>query len=219
MRLHPRTVELPLQRRFPQLRHRVADVLRGLRQHRKDRLEQLHTKAIQSGGGLPERSSRHWCRPACDHGCPPDYCEWQPAGSRNSFQHQPFQRALAQLAEQQSPQERLFLGGRAREQLCQQALTLRRAGWSGCARDPFQGSVGIGKLKRSTLGNGAGRDLREYRRADAKFALANLTGQKQNPERCFLGRESLDAIRKGGNFFSPAAGMADALGSGGEFGE
>ena len=66
--LHPRSVELPLERCAAEHAESLGDVVRGLREHRRDRLHQLEGESPQCARALRQSGMRDGGDAAGDHG-------------------------------------------------------------------------------------------------------------------------------------------------------
>ncbi len=138
---------------------------------------------------------------------------------RDGIEHDPFERALAQLAQEQAREEILFARSRARKQLSEQALALRGRTRSLDLRETRKGFV---HLRERELGHACGRRgerVFQARVADADPALAGVAAQVSDAERDLGDIEPAQAFRERVDFREAAARRGDALGSGEQFGE
>ncbi len=105
MHLNPNAIELVLERRRTELRKRLLHIRGRLRQHRLDGAKELDREALQiTLGDGAEVAGQH-------HRTPHVACG-QLARLGERFDHDSFERALAQLTSQQANEKVLFFGGR-----------------------------------------------------------------------------------------------------------
>ena len=116
--LHARAVELPFDRRLAaDARHRVVDVVGGLREHRRERLEQrdaVARTALRRPARIAVRGHRGDA--AAGHRRPPHAGGRHVGSGGDGVDHQAFERALPQLADQQAREE----VGLARRRACEE---------------------------------------------------------------------------------------------------
>ena len=117
VQLDARTVHLPFECDFAaELRQRFADVGGGLRQHRRDRRQRLQLKLRERRRALGQCSARDRAEILRVHGRAPDLVDGYLGRSGDCIEHDAFERALPQLADQQPDQEFLLVARRTSEQ-------------------------------------------------------------------------------------------------------
>ena len=147
MYLHARAIELVFECRFAEFRKRRLNILRRLRQHGLNRPEELDVVGRESRDARFQRGARHAGDITGHHGGAADLRDGDSGGLRERVQHDAFEGALTDLAEQKAGEEALFGFGGAREECVQQvaAAALRSRA-----------------LDRGEFGQGGGR-LRGFR--------------------------------------------------------
>src|SRR6266702_4394548 len=219
VRLHACAVQLPLEGRGAEALERVGDVLRGLRKHRLHRLENREREAREARFAFGERGFRDRGKAARAHRRRPHARGGQVRSLRDGVEHDPFERALAQLAKQQAREEILLARSRARQELGEHALALGGGTRSLDLREAREGFV---HLRERELGRARGRlgeRVFQARVADADLALAGVAAQVSDAERDLGDIEPAQAFRERVDFREAAARRGDALGSGEQFGE
>ena len=172
VRLDAGAIELVLERRATKRAERILDVGRGLGEHRLDRSEQLDPEAVHACPALRERGLGDHPEVTGHHDGAPDVADREPGGFGDRLDHQAFERALAQLAEQQPDQKILLVGGRAGKQLTQQPRALGAGALAADLDEAIQRRVEIGKRERGCGGRGRAARCAQGRMADADPALA-----------------------------------------------
>ena len=94
----------------------ARDVLRRLREHRGHRPQRLEAEAIETGGTFPHGDLGDIGEVSCEHRSAPDGRDRHRSCLRDRVRHHAFERALAQLAEEEPDQEPLLGLGRAGEE-------------------------------------------------------------------------------------------------------
>ena len=151
--LDPGAVELVLQRRLAQLveRHRRRP-RPSPRQHRVHRPEELGGEARELRGSPRQRRPGYAGQVARHHPGPPHRSGGHLRGARHRLDHQPLERALAELAHDQPEEEALLCPRGAGEELTQEALALgRRALARGHSGDPFEDRIHLRELEAGQL--------------------------------------------------------------------
>ena len=112
MHLEPGSVELPLDACRPGTGERLRDVSCGLSQHGSDRAQHLEPEAGEALGPVQQRRPRDDRKVAGEHVRPAQVGGGKPGGLRDRIDHDTGQRALPQLAAEESEQETLLRLGR-----------------------------------------------------------------------------------------------------------
>ena len=108
MRLHACAVELPVEGRGAEALERVGDVLGRLREHGLHRLENFERKTRETCLAFGERGFSDCGKAARAHRRRAHPRGRQPRRLRDGIEHDPFERALAQLAQEQAREEILL---------------------------------------------------------------------------------------------------------------
>ena len=103
--LDPRAVELPLDRRGSGGFERGRDVLGGGREHGLDRPQQLEAHGRERVDTVRECEAGSDAQVTAEHRGPPHDRERHVGRARDRIGHHPFERALAQLAEEEASEE------------------------------------------------------------------------------------------------------------------
>jgi hypothetical protein len=146
--LEPRAVELPLDRGGTDARERVVQVVSRLREHRLDRAQNCEPEARQPLRALAERRRRDRSELAGEHDRPPHLRGREVCGPRDRLDHDPLERALPELAQEEPDEEALLRLGRAREESRQLVAARGLGPRSRDARDARRGRVDVEQLKR-----------------------------------------------------------------------
>ncbi len=117
MELDARAIELVLERGVAELCQRAADIIGRIGEHRLHRLERRQGKRREAGFAVGERGARHRRKVARQHRGPTDPRGRNSRRARHGIGKDAFQRALPQLAEQQTEQKVLLGGGCCAHQL------------------------------------------------------------------------------------------------------
>ena len=100
---------------MPNARHRIRDVVGRLREHRREGLKQREGEVAQARRAFGQHGARDRDDPVRDHRRLAHGRRRAARRRRDGVDHQPFERALAQLADQQPREEVVFaLRSRAR---------------------------------------------------------------------------------------------------------
>ena len=152
MDLDPRSVELPLDDRTPEPLQSAADILGRLREHRRDRSQDLEPELAQTGLSVLQGSDRDPWDVAGKHRRPPHARRRNAGGLRHRVDHHSLQRALAKLAEEE-PDEQPLLGlGRLREQLLELEPPRRFRAGSGNRLNARDRRIDLEELERRRAG-------------------------------------------------------------------
>ena len=119
-------VELPLNRRFPEARERLADIGRGRGKHRQNRPEELEAHRREPLLPALERELRRRREVAREHQRAADALRRNGRRPRDGVGHQPGERTLPQLAREEPPQERGLSRRGARQQVGEQGAATGR---------------------------------------------------------------------------------------------
>jgi hypothetical protein len=117
--LDPRAIELVLERRLTERRQRSADIGRGVREHRLDRLKRLQHEASERPIAAAERDARHRREAAGEHGSAANLGSCDAGCARHRFNQDAFERALPKLAEEETDEEVMLPGCRPPQQIAQ----------------------------------------------------------------------------------------------------
>jgi hypothetical protein len=125
--LHARAVELPFERGRAERGERRSHVVGRRGQHRLHRLQQADREAGEPGRAVAERRCGDSLEPARDHRGAAHLGGRQRARGGDRVEHHAFERALAQLADDQAHEEVALGGVGAREQRLELLRPRRRA--------------------------------------------------------------------------------------------
>jgi len=211
--LHARAVELVLERRLAEPLERGPGVIGGLRQHRLHGAEELHPRAAERLFRPGPREGR-----LCNRGHAPfghdraaDERQRQVGGPGDRLGHEPLQRPLAELAENEPRQERLLRFGGAPEQLLQEVpLLLRRPGACDGGHAVERG-VRLGDGQRR-FGGGRRRSRTQERAPDADPPLAQSSRQPVHQDRRLRRRRAPQELGDVRDLVQPARRGRDTLG-------
>ena len=208
--LDPGTVHLPLEVGFGTERgQRLGDVGRRLRKHRRDRREHLQAERFETGGAARQRGLRERPEPAGQHRRAPHGGNRQRRGRRDRIDHHARERALAQLADDQSQQEILLRFGRPGEQFAQDTGALGTG--SGAALTGDSREVRIDRLQRQRRGRG-GRHVGgscQAAIAEADLALRQQAGEPVDGDCDLVGGEGSQECGQRGDLRQAAAAAGD----------
>ena len=116
--LDARAVHLPFKLNFArQLDQGLADVGRRLRQHGRDRREQLELEFLECRDSLHQGGAGDGAEALRIHRRAANLCDGNLGGRGDRIDHDTGQRALAQLADQETQHEVVLRGSRSREQV------------------------------------------------------------------------------------------------------
>ena len=138
MHLHARPVELVFERRGPERREPARDVLGRAREHRAHGLEQPQLEARESRRAVRERGRGHGRDSAREHDRAAHVRGRQPGGRGDRVAHHAFERALAQLADEQPREEALLALGRVTKQRLEDLAPAIRAALARDARESLE---------------------------------------------------------------------------------
>ena len=219
MRLHARAVELPLEGRRPQAFDRVCDILGGSSEHRLHRPEDLEREARKACFAFGERGFGDRGEAARAHRRRAHRLGPELRRLRDGVDHDPFERALAQLAEQK-PREKILLGrGRTHEKLREQARPLGGGAFPLGLVEAFERLVDLREREPRRARGRRGERVFHRRIADADPALARVAAEIRRAQSDFGRIEPSQALRERVDFRKAAARPRDALGGGEQFGE
>ena len=139
--LDARAIELEFERRLAQIGERRFHALRGLRQHGLNRAEDFHAAAIEPGRSRLPQQARHRSDVAGQHRGAAHPAGIGAESLRQSFQHDAFERALPQFAQEQTEQEFLLGPRGARHQRAQHLASALLGARAFDGRDLLDGSL------------------------------------------------------------------------------
>jgi len=190
-----------------------------LSEHRLHRLENLEGEARKARFAFGERGFGDCGKAARTHRRRSHPLRPQLRRFRDGVEHDPFERALAQLAEQQ-PREKILLGrGRSREKLREQARPLGGGTFSLDLREACERFVDLREREPGRAGGRRGERVFQRRVADADLALSRVAAEIRHAQRYFRRIEPSQAVRERVDFRKAAARPRDAPGGGQQFGE
>ena len=220
--LNPGTVELGFEDGRPaEFLEGVGDIGRGLGEHRAHRSADLERELVECGPAAGKHLRGDRREVPTQHRGPPDLGRANVRGLRDRIGHQTDERALAELAAEQSTQERLFGFGRGGKDRVDQ---LRPAGLGALAGDRADlGERGVDAAHRQR-GFGRRRRQRPQRRpAHPDLTLRQLTGQPRDDDgderRVRLGRRSPEQLGDAGDLGRARRHGTDVSGRGGDVDE
>jgi hypothetical protein len=149
--LNARAVELVLERRPAEPLDRLVDRVRGLREHRRDRSEQLEPEAIERVRSLDQRGMRDTAEIAGEHRGALDALDGDSRGGRDGLVHESRERTLAQLAREQPAEEVTLVCVGAAKQMPQRARAQRQRAAPGQRRDAPEARIDIGERQRRAM--------------------------------------------------------------------
>ena len=203
--LHPRTVELPFDRRGRGAPQGFGDALGRLGEHRLERLANLQSKRAQASGAVAQASLGHRAEIAPNHDRAAYIGKRNAHRARQRVLHHAFECALAELTHDQPPEKCLLFGCRACEQAHQVAAAFSLRVTAGELADGLQGGVDFHQAERGRLG--WRRQIAHRRVAHADLALAQLAGQKRHADRRLRRLEPAQTFASR-ETFSPRAAVA-----------
>jgi hypothetical protein len=131
----------------------------------------------------------------------------------HSLDHQSFERALAQLADDE-PQQELLLGpGGAGEERAQQTQAFGRRAGTALAHDLAQRVIDLGQSEQRRRRSRLAHRLAQCRIADADPALARLAGEIGDGDLDLRRSGATQAIGEMPDLRKPTGGLGDAVGS------
>ncbi len=215
--LEPGAVQLLLHRRraaVPRegVRHGVA----RRRQHGLYEAPHLQPDLRQSVGTLGQRHRRDHRQVPGQHRCPPDQRQRHPRRLGHGVGHQPGQRPLAQLAQQQPPEEGLLILGGSRHQGAEPAGAHGLGSGAGGDSQLVQGPVEAADGER----RGGGRwDLESAHGGptDPDPALPDHARERGDHHLDLVGVQPPDQVGQRGHLGRPAGRRGDGSGRGDDF--
>src|SRR6266513_161977 len=210
MHLHTRAIELPFEDRGAKRSQRRLHVLSGLREHRQHRLHQPDRKTFERGRAASERGLGD-LRDATGEGRrAPHLRRGQPGRSRERLDHDAFQRALAELADEQAREEILLLRSRAFEQFGEPLFAPCRGALALDGSQLVEGPIDLEQRQgRSRRRRGARR--LQARITERQLPLPDLAAQVRDCDADFVRLETPEAIGQLAHLGEPA-GRAGNLG-------
>ncbi len=208
VRLDACAVELELERRLTPFRQHVGGVAGGVRQHRRDRAEEIEREPRQARSAFAQRGARDLRQVAAQHRGAAYRCRGKIGGARDRVRHDPFQRPLAELAEQEPYQEGLLVGGGATEKRSERALTLDVRPPAGDRGQALESAVDLDEREGGLAGRRRAAQRRELRVPYPQPSLPRLAGQKGNAARDLLGPQPAKAFGERGDLREPGARRA-----------
>ena len=212
--LHAGAVELPLERRHGNACHRVGDVIGRLRQHRGEWLKERDRVAAQTGRAVGQCARCHGGNSAGDHRRPAHCLRGHASSRGDSFDHEPVERTLAQLAQQQARQKFPFARHGSCEKRAQEAAAFGDRTATAGSSDLFERRVDFRE------GEGGRFDIRDglalpgvanHGPTDAAASLARCAREKRHANVDLCRREPAQEFRDACDLRAPRGVLADTL--------
>ena len=219
MDLDAGAVELQLEGGLAEPVERLGDVAGRLREHRLERLEELEMEAREPRAPLGEDGPRHLRELARQHERPAHLVRRHPGGGGERLGHEPGERSLAELAEDQPHQEILLLAGRADEEAGEEAASFGRGAGAGRGGDAPEGRVHLAQGERGLGGGGLRHGAPQGGAAQADPPLAQVAGEEGHGDVDLLGGEPPQEVAQRGGLLQAGSGLRDPAGGGDEVGE
>ena len=205
-------VELPLHRRAAELGgprelERLGDRAGGGRQHRLDRRADRESDGIERGGATTvERDGGRRRQVAREHRGPSHHGDRDARGAGHGVGHERFQRALAELAEEEPPQQVGLGGRRPSEQLVEDRGAGGHRTGPGRRRELIEGRVDISDLERRLLGRAGVGQTAHRRPPDADASLAGAAREDRHHNGHLVGFQLPEQLGEGGHLGEPRPG-------------
>ena len=140
-------------------------------------------------------------------------------GCGDRFDHQTFERALAQLADQETRQKFLLARRGAREELGEQTRALSRRSTAAGAGDLVERRIDLGQRETGRYRIRVGLRVAHERVADAAFPLPGDAGEIGHADVDLRGRKAAQEFRHSRDLYAPRRVLADMLRGVDELGE
>jgi hypothetical protein len=175
--------------RGAEARERLGGALGRVGEHRMHGPEELEAEAREPRGTVGQRGFRDGASVTGQHDGTAHLAGGQSGRLRERFDEQPFERPLAELADDEATEEVLLGWRRAGEKRAELAAALRGGSGSAPARDALERGVDLGERQRRR-GGGIARVRRRGRRpAEADPALPGLAGEESHADPDLVRRE------------------------------
>ena len=217
--LDPGAVELPLEGGAAQLAEGGGGALGAAGQHGLDRPQELHAEAAERRATHGQGRRGDLAQLAAQHGGSAHLGRREVGCAGDRLDQDALEGALAQLADDEAPEEVLLLGRGAGEQGRQglEARGLRAR--AGDAADLLEGAVG-GLEGQPRLGGGAaGPGVADGGPAQTDAALAQLADEVGDADGDLDRRETRQELGEQADLLQPGAGLAHPPAGGDELGQ
>ena len=182
-------------------------------EHRLDRLKRRQRKRREAGFAVGERGARHRREVAGEHRRAPDPSGRNARCACDGVGQHAFERALPELAEQQTEEEVLLVGGRGTHQLAQELQPGRGRSRAGNRRDAIEQQVNRGELETRRVNRWHAARAGEHGAANLHPTLTRLAAQKRDHDRDLVGRHAAQQIGQVRHLLQPARGAGDRPGN------
>jgi hypothetical protein len=201
-------VELPLDARRAKSLDCGGDVLRGLREHRRDRTERRQPVASETRDAFTHRNLCHLGEIARKHRGSADVRNRDARRLRHRVGHDAFERALAKLAEEQTDEQSLLRLRRSGEQRPEFAAARRLRPATGDSLDTSHCRIDLQHLERGRRLSGR-RRLAERSPSHSDRPLGELAREVRDRDADLGGRRVRQAERDALDLLEPRGRRGD----------
>ena len=209
--LDARAIELVLECRIVHACERVADVLRGVGQHRLHGLEDLDGKPIERLRAVVQSSGGDLCEAAGHHRRTAHAGGRQASRARDGLDEHTLECSLPQLAEEQAYEEVLFLGRRAREQLAKDLHAPGNRPRSGHASHSVECGIHVAQRERVGVGWRHLAGAADRGAADPEPSLPRLARERRDRDRHLFPGQPLQQSSQPVDLLEPAADSSNGV--------
>ena len=208
--LYAGAIKFVFERGLAEIGEGFLDAFGGLREHRLYGAEEVDVALIEGGRAGFVQEVGHVGHVAGHHDGAPDAVGRGGEGFGEGFQHDAFERALAQLAEDQGGEKRLLSLGGAGEEGIQQVAAAAVGAGTGDAGERFQGLIHVADFEGGVPGR-SGCGVAERGVSDVDAVLQGAAGEKGHDGVDLIEGSAAKESREQVDLFQALRGLGDAV--------